>query len=238
MNELIKIFIAGITLGNGPCLFICIPIILPYIGGLPQVDARAPTWKIALRFTAIFSISRLFAYSLLGFLSVVFYRFVFGLIGSKGIYLQLILGILIILIGLFYLLNINQNFILSNPFCNFLRAEIVRKSKFNMMLFGLLIGFSPCTPLLAILTYIAATTKDSLWGLLAGFSFGLGTLITPLIPLGTLIGFVVDKIKKSSVVFIIARIISAIILIYFGIRLILNLTFTPLENISLTGQAF
>jgi len=176
--------------------------------------------KTGLKLTAIFSISRLFAYSLLGFLSVVFYRFVFGLIGSKGIHLQLILGILIILLGLFYLFNINQNFILSNPLCNFLRLELARKSKFNMILFGLLVGFSPCAPLLAILTYIAATAKDSLWGLLGGFSFGLGTLVTPLIPLGTMTGFIVDKIRKSSTVFMTVRFLSAAILIYFGVRLI------------------
>lgn len=220
MDELIKIFIAGITLGNGPCLFICIPIILPYIGGCLELGVEPPAWKTGLKLTAIFSISRLFAYSLLGFLSVVFYRFVFGLLGSKGIYLHLILGILIILIGLFYLLNINQNLVLSNPLCALLRAKVVGKSKFNMILFGLLIGFSPCAPLLAILTYIAATAKDSLWGLLGGFSFGLGTLVTPLIPLGTLAGFIIDKIKKFPRAILTIRVLSAAILIYFGIRLI------------------
>jgi len=222
MDELTKIFIAGITLGNGPCLFICIPIILPYIVGLPQLGVGLSGWKTGLKLTAIFSISRLFAYSLLGFLSVVFYRFVFGILGSKGAYLQLILGILIILLGLFYLLNINQNFILSSPLCTFLRAKLAEKSKFNMILFGLLIGFSPCAPLLAVLTYIAATAKDSLWGLLGGFSFGLGTLVTPLIPLGTLAGFINDKIKKFPWAILIIRALSAAILIYFGVRLILK----------------
>jgi cytochrome c biogenesis protein CcdA len=194
---------------------------------LPQLGVGPPGWKTGLKLSAIFSISRLFAYSLLGFLSVVFYRFVFDLIGSKGIYLHLILGILIIFMGLFYLLNIKQSFILSNPLCSFLRAKVVGKSKFNMILFGLLVGFSPCAPLLAVLTYIAATAKDSLWGLLGGFSFGLGTLLSPLIPLGTLAGFIVDKIRKSSAVLMTVRFLSAAILIYFGVRLILNLAFTP-----------
>jgi sulfite exporter TauE/SafE len=219
MDEFIKIFIAGVTLGNGPCLFICTPIILPYIGGLPQLGVGPPGWKTGLKLTAIFSISRLFAYSLLGFLSVVFYGFVFGLIGAKGRYLQLILGILVILIGLFYLLDIKQSFIVSNPLCTFLRTKVLGKSKFNMLLFGLLVGFSPCAPLLAVLTYIAATAKDSLQGFLGGFSFGLGTLVTPLIPLGTLTGFIVDKIRKSSTVLITVRFLSTAMLIYFGARL-------------------
>ena len=222
MDEFIKIFIAGITLGNGPCLFTCMPIVLPYISGLPQQGGGAPGWKTGLKLTAIFSISRLFAYALLGFIAVIFYRFIFGLIGPQSIYLQLILGIFIILIGLFYLFNINQKFILSNPLCKFLHVKIIGKSKFNMVFLGLLVGFFPCAPLLAILTYIAATAKNPFWGFLAGFSFGLGTLATPLIPLGTLAGLIVDKIKKYPVALMAIRLLSAAILIYFGIRLTLS----------------
>lgn len=222
MNELIKIFIAGISLGNGPCLFFCIPIILPYISGLPEVGVEFSGWKTGLKLVIIFSISRLFAYSLLGLFSVIFYKFVFGLLGTKGVYLQFVLGILIVFIGLFYLLNIKQKFFLSNPLCNFLNTKIVKKSKFNMVLFGLLVGFSPCAPLLGVLTYIAATAKNSLWGFLGGFSFGLGTIISPLILLGTLTGFIVEKLKKFSFILITIRVLSSAILIYFGLQIILN----------------
>ena len=225
MEELIKIFLAGVTLGNGPCLFICVPLILPYIGGLPQLGAEPCGWKTGLKLTLIFSVSRLFAYSFLGFISVLFYRFVFGLIGEKGAYLQFALGVLIAIMGLFYLLNINQKLILSNPLCSFLRAKIVEKSRLNMVLFGLLVGFSPCAPLLAVLAYIAAIANDPLWGLLGGFSFGLGTLITPLIPLGAMAGLIVDKMRKSPILLAGVRFLSAAILIYFGARLILSSAF-------------
>ncbi|MDD5282232.1 MAG: sulfite exporter TauE/SafE family protein [Candidatus Omnitrophica bacterium] len=219
MFGVIEIFISGLILGNGPCLFICIPLVLPYIAGSAQASG-APVWKSGIKLALVFSLSRLLAYSMLGFFSVIFYKFVFGVIGTKGVYLQVLLGILIIIIGLFHLLNI-KNLSLSNPLCKFLSLRFTERHKFNMFLFGILAGFSACPPLLAVLTYIAATARNPFWGLLGGFAFGLGTIITPLIPLGALAGFIIDKIKKFPYVFTIVRGISAAILIYFGLRLVI-----------------
>ena len=228
MSELIKIFIAGITLGNGPCLFICLPIVLPYIlaSSKPrgQNQQKEPEQKkgyiSALKLTLLFSISRLISYSILGFLSVLFFRFVSNLAGGQNFYLKTILGILIILAGVIYLLDIKKNFILQSSACSYLHKKILEKQNLNIFLFGFLIGFSPCGPLSAILAYIAAMAKNSISGLIAGFSFGLGTLITPLVPLGVFTGFVADKLKKYSGAFTVLRILSAIILIYFGINLV------------------
>lgn len=223
MEELLKIFFAGIAMGNGPCLFFCMPIIIPLIMALPEQGDSSVGWKTGLKFAVIFSVSRLFAYSLLGFMSVVLYRFVFGVIGTRGVYLKLVLGVLIILLGALYLLNIGRGFVMSSPLCGILRAKMEKRSRYSLVLFGLLVGFSPCAPLLAVLTYIAATAKDPMWGLFGGFFFGLGTVITPLIPLGTLAGFMVDRLKRSPRSLMVVRGISAAILIYFGIRLIFPL---------------
>lgn len=225
INRLIEVFIAGLMLGNGPCLFFCIPIIIPFISGLPELDSGVCGWKMGLKLASIFSISRLFAYSLLGFLVVVTYKSVFAVLDSKAVYLYLILGILIIIIGMFYLLNIYQHFSLFNLLCKFIHTMIAKNSKFPIVLSGLLIGFSPCLPLLSTLTYIAATAEAPIWGFIGGFSFGLGTLITPLIPFGTFAGFVVDKIKKYRAPLLIIRFLSGAILIYFGTRLVLNFIF-------------
>ncbi len=221
INDLIKIFLAGITLGNGPCLFICLPIVLPYIIASSKPQGKLTT-LFGLKLTLLFSVSRLISYSLLGFLSVSFYRFIQNIVGLKDNYLQFILGVLIILIGFFYL--IGEKLTLLNPVCNFFQKTIINHSNINIFLFSFLIGFSPCAPLIAILTYIAAMAKNSLSGLIAGFSFGLGTLITPLIPAGVFTGFIVDKIKTNSSLVFILRIFSAILLIYFGFRLIFTLT--------------
>ncbi|MFN3966350.1 MAG: sulfite exporter TauE/SafE family protein [Endomicrobiia bacterium] len=219
ISEYIKLFIAGITLGNGPCLFICLPIVLPYIvtSFKPQ-GKNNPSPFYGFNLILLFSFSRLFSYSILGFFSVSFYKFIQTTVVSTQNYLQLILGILIVFIGVFYL--ISEKISLANPVCSFIQKKFVNKNKLNMLLFGLLIGLSPCAPLLAILAYIAAMAKNSLTGLIAGFSFGLGTLITPLIPVSTFAGFITDNLKKNPVLFTLVRVLSAFLLIYFGFRLI------------------
>ena len=220
MAEMVKIFLAGLVLANGPCLFICVPVILPCISGLPYLGTEVPGWKTGLRFAVIFSAARLAAYGFLGGVSVVFYRFVFAFIAPRGAYVEFALGLLIMGVGIFYFLN--------NPFrtdrarvpCGCLRMSLDGRSAWHMVLLGLLIGFSPCPPLLAMLTYISATFNDPWAGVGAGLVFGLGTLVTPLIPLSVFTGWLADKAKRFRGVRWTLRFLSAAVLIYFGSRLI------------------
>lgn len=219
--ELIRIFMAGLILANGPCLFICVPIILPCITGLPYSGSDVPRWKLGLKFALIFSAARLTAYGFLGLASVVFYRVVFAFIIPKGVYAERVLGILVIGIGIFYFFHM---FFMPNDqkhsACGCRRFTLDGRSTWHIVLFGLLIGFSPCPPLLGMLTYIAATAGDPWTGLGAGLIFGAGTLITPLIPLSVFTGFVADKIKNFSGVSWVIRFLSSAVLIYFGSRII------------------
>ncbi len=219
MADLIKIFIAGFTLANGPCLFFCVPVIIPYIATMPDGEKTSSGWKKGLKLVLIFSFFRLLAYSMLGFFSVVAYQFVFRFIAPGSRYLQIVLGIIIVAVGATFLLK--QNVLSSNKLCKKIHEQTGKRSGFNMALLGLLVGFSPCPPLLATLTYIAATAQNPVAGTVSGFSFGLGTLITPLIPLGTTAGYLVDKMKSTPMALLTIRLISAGILTYFGIRLIL-----------------
>ena len=220
LTEMVKIFMAGLVLANGPCLFICAPVILSCISGLPYLDTGVPGWKIGLRFAVIFSAARLAAYGFLGGVSVVFYKFVFAFVAPRGAYVEFALGLFIIGVGVFYIFN--------NPFrtdhararCGCLRMSLDEKSSWHMVILGLLIGFSPCPPLLAMLTYISATVKDPWAGVGAGLIFGLGTLITPLIPLSVFTGLIADKVKRFRGVPWTLRFLSAAVLIYFGSRLI------------------
>lgn len=210
-------------MANGPCLFICVPVIVPCISGLPWLDKETQGWKIGLKFTLVFSLCRLSAYALLGFFAVVFYRFVFSILAQKSLYLQVILGFVVAGIGVVYLLNnlfTKSRTKKKESVCGLACRRFNKKSLWGMAALGLLIGFSPCPPLLAMLTYIAATAQGPLGGLLAGLIFGLGTIITPLIPLGVFAGFIVDKIKKFSGIHFAVKLASGVILVYFGTRLI------------------
>ncbi len=222
MAELAKIFIAGLILANGPCLFICAPIILPCITGLSYSREGIAGWKTGLKFAVVFSFARLTAYGFLGWASVIFYRFVFGFITPVSIYVKFALGFLIVGVGVFYFFNNSfRTQRAQHKSCNCLRLSLDSGSVWHMGLFGLLIGFSPCPPLLAMLTYISATASNPWAGLAAGLIFGLGTLVTPLIPLSIFTGFLADKAKRFSGVPWALRFLSAIVLIYFGLRLIL-----------------
>ncbi|HIE43304.1 MAG TPA: sulfite exporter TauE/SafE family protein [Candidatus Omnitrophica bacterium] len=166
-EEVIKIFVAGITLGTGPCLLICLPILLPYI------SAKGTDWRGGFKLALIFSLSRLVSYSLLGLLAVVLFRVVNTLLGPQGGYFKLTAGIFVVSIGIIYLLPCN---ITKAGACKFLHKYLIEKSNLNMFTLGVLIGFSPCAPLTAILTYIASMAKNALWGLLSGFFFWAGNV--------------------------------------------------------------
>ncbi len=219
MADLIKIFFAGLTLANGPCLFFCVPVILPYIATMSEDNKGVPGWLKGLKLILIFSFFRLTAYSLLGFFSVTAYRFVFGFITPVGVYLQIILGIGIAVTGILYLLKNKPG--KKSSLCTKMHEKAGKVSGFNMALFGLLVGFSPCPPLLATLTYIAATAQNPVSGLFSGMVFGVGTLITPLIPLGATAGHIIEKMKSTPMALFTLRLISAVILISLGFKLIL-----------------
>ncbi|MFH2070206.1 MAG: sulfite exporter TauE/SafE family protein [Elusimicrobiota bacterium] len=218
IRELLKFFVAGFSLANGPCLLICLPVILPYI------VAKGSDWKSGLRLAVVFSLSRVIAYSVLGLIAALAYRSAMKLVGPQQFWTKTLLGIIVLLIGIAYLLGKDLN-----PFCKYLHRWTVEKSSLSIITMGLLIGFSPCMPLLGILTYIAATSENTFTGFLSGLSFGLGTIFSPVIPLGIFSGIVSrwsylsGQPGKRPVLFIVLRIVSGLILVYFGVQLLRGL---------------
>jgi len=204
--SLIKFFIAGLTLSSGPCLLFCAPVVLSY------VFAKGSDWREGLKISLIFSFARLLACSVLGFLAVALFKIVLQIFGGEKSYIRFLLGVFVVLMGFFYLLRKKE--------CSGFEKFLTQK-KHSIFLIGLLIGFSPCAPFLAVLTYIAATAKNVLEGFLSGFAFGLGTVISPLIPLSMTVGFFSQIARKKEKIFYFFKIVSALVLIYFGISLIL-----------------
>lgn len=162
--------------GAGPCLLVCAPILLPYIAGTKK------TWQEGLRATLVFGLTRLVIYTLLG-----------GVVGYVGYYLFQLLsdqiwgkvlwgfaGIFIIILG--SLIAFGKG--LENPFCRYLQKNTVETSTKSMVVLGIVIGLSPCLPLIAVLTEIMFIAEKFYQGFIYGFAFGVGTVISPLLLLG------------------------------------------------------
>lgn len=202
---MIKLFLTGLTLGSGPCLLVCLPLLVPVLIG------RAGNWRESLKLVLLFSAGRLVIYCLLGLLA--FFAFQFFLSTSLRFYFKLAVGIFIILNGFLPLLG--KKF---PAYCQLIK----RFSSLNFFLLGALIGLLPCGPLLGVLTYIAAIAKNALTSLLWSFAFGLGTFISPLLLAGPLAGFFTAFLKKFPGWFFVLQILSALILFYFGLTVIFS----------------
>ena len=213
----VELFIAGFTLGLGPCFLFCAPILFPYI------LAKGTTAKEGFRTTAVFSLGRLIAYGILGFAAV----YLLNTLNIQNVYFKKITGLFIILIGIAYIFTPLDNKCLTgfsraeHKICGSLNKFLIEKLRFNMLILGLLVGLSPCAPLVGILTYILVKSTTPFTGLLYGVSFGLGTFFSPLLIAGFVAGGLSELISRHPKMFSFTKILSGIILVYFGLKLII-----------------
>jgi sulfite exporter TauE/SafE len=211
--KLIAFLVQGFVVGAGPCLFVCAPILLPYLAGTRR------TWQEGLKATLIFGLTRLMIYSLLGGVVgyVGYYIFKFAFYNRIwGKYLWTFAGSFIILLGILIILGKWMK----NPLCRFLQKHALENSAGSMVILGIVIGLSPCLPLLAILTEVMFLAKDFFQGFFYGFAFGIGTVISPLLLLGALAPLIPAKLFKSELASRIFSIICGILLILIGIYII------------------
>jgi sulfite exporter TauE/SafE len=201
----LELFLAGLTLGFGPCFLFCGPIISSYI------FAKGLNYKKGLLFVIIFSLGRIIAYSILGLIAV---AFVSTLGIQKNIFKQISGVIILLMLPIYDLAK-------GNKLCNFFQRYFGKNTKTNSFLLGVFIGLTPCAPLIGILTYIACKSDNVFYGFFNGFVFGSGTFFSPLIFLGLFSGFFSSYISKTGRFFLIFKIIANVVLIYFGLKLII-----------------
>lgn len=204
VGKLTYILIQGFVVGAGPCVLICAPILLPYLVSTKN------TWQEGLRATLVFGLTRLLVYTFLG-----------GMVGYVGYYLfQLFYsqfwrkmlwgfaGIFIFILGLLIFLGKKME----NPLCRYLQEHTLESSTKSMVILGVVVGLSPCLPLLAILTEIMFISEKFYQGFLYGLAFGLGTVISPLL----LLGASAPLVKKSRAL----EIICAVLLMGMGLYIV------------------
>jgi len=207
-ESLYYLFVSGLILGSGPCIGFCAPILAGFIA------TYKPSLKNAFVSYLSFSSAKLFSYMLLGGLCGIFS----GILKS-GIFLDylkainIILGIFILLIGILTIISKDP---LNSKYCSFFSKGNLR----NASMIGLLAGFSPCLPLLGILNYIIIISRSPFDGMFYAFAFGLGTAISPVILLVGLSGKLTGNFSNNNKIKILIRIISSLILIYLGARII------------------
>ena len=193
----VEALVLGFMYGLGPCTVSCAPLIVPII------VATAKNRKEGFWFSLIFSLGRLFSYTLLGFLA--------GLLGKKIDFLMpyWLLGSIMVLLGVGLLFNVQK-------------VCLIKKRKFDgpVMSFvsGVVMGLGPCPPLLALLG-LAVLSQSAITGLFMGFVFGLGTVISPILLLGFLSGWFAKNKEFQKVI----PYVTGIFLILLGLVYIILL---------------
>jgi len=207
LSNSLKLFIAGFTMGWGPCLAYTAPLLLPYIG------ATKRNWKDGLKVGLVFSIGRLLALAILGGLATVIFSFINRFFPpQKSGWLYLIVAFFMIIMGILI--------ILGKGFKIHIGKSILDKGDKSMFLFGFLMGIAPCVPYVAVLTYIACVAENSiLVGVLYAALFAIGTAIAPVV-LGTLMGIIPGRLFRSAKWLKVFQVICGVVLILFGLQLV------------------
>ena len=217
-ENLYYLFLSGVILGSGPCLSLCAPILMSYTAAYKQ------TIKKSISSYFIFSIGKLLSYAILGILCA------FGaiLIHSPIVieyanWVYIGLGCFIILIGLTTIFYKEKKV---TKICQWLHKGNIR----NVGILGILVGLSPCLPLLGILNYImmivsyeASISYKILEAVIFSLVFGLGTVLSPLLLLVMLSAKLADKLTQNNRFKTIIRIICGFFLVILGGKITLQI---------------
>ncbi|MCI2425818.1 sulfite exporter TauE/SafE family protein [Candidatus Acetothermia bacterium] len=208
MDEVLKLFILGITVSFGPCITHCSVVILPYIATTTQ------NWKGGLKAILAFSVARLTIYGALGLLAGLLGRTIIEQLRQFEHQIMIAGGILIISLGLYTLLRKDDISCYRTAACRD-RAGIRGSA-----LLGFFAGILPCLPLLGVLTFTALYAQDLWQGASYGLAFGAGKFFSPLILLGMLAGSASALLSRYGRAFSYFTKLCGVILILIGFSLI------------------
>jgi sulfite exporter TauE/SafE len=211
---LLNLFLSGLLFGSGPCIASCGPILISYIAGTKKGISNS------LLVYLLFSLARVFVY--LSFSLLIYFVGVFfteRFLGNISKYTIVFGGLFIIAIGLLMILGKRPEF----KSCRVLEKKFLEEDKKTIITLGLVVGLIPCAPLLAVLSYIGLVSKTWMNSLLYSLSFGLGTLVSPLILLALLAGLIPRWLKdKNSVYNHLFNFVCGLIIVILGARLLIR----------------
>lgn len=176
--------LAGILTSVTPCALTSVPLIIGYVGGTGQRDA-----KRAFRLSVVFSTGMATTFTILGTAASLLGRLMQGV----GSWWYILLGILMLLMAL-------QTWEIFDFIpSSYAISKNTKRGFFGAFLAGILGGFfsSPCaTPVLVVLLAMVAKGGSLLWGILLLLLYSLGHSFLVLIA-GTSVGFV-HKLSSSE----------------------------------------
>ena len=214
MNKLyLSFFLLGLSFGSGPCLASCGPLLISYIA------ATKKNVIVSIGAYFLFSISRIFAYILLGLSVFLFGQLVSGYIfSSLSRYIFIFAGAFIMLVGLSVAFGKN----IAHKFCQGFQGFFLKRDAKTIILLGLFVGITPCLPLLSLLSYIGLVSKSWIDTLRYSFVFGIGTIISPLFILAMLTGLIPKIMSSDNKLYIVFNSACGLILSFLGLRLIMK----------------
>jgi sulfite exporter TauE/SafE len=209
-----SLFLAGLLLGAGPCVASCGPFLVTYVAGTRK---NIPESVAAY---AVFSLSRVLIYIVLAlaifFLSRVAIE---GLLSGLYKYVLISGGVFIMIIGLF--MAIGKRF--ESKFCQPLYKNLLERDKKSVFIAGLVIGLLPCAPLISVLSYIGLISRTWFLSLLYSLSFGIGTIVSPLVLL-VVMASVIPRVllNKTAAYFRVFSFSCGLIIMLLGAQLIMR----------------
>lgn len=218
MKTALSLFLMGLAFGAGPCLASCGPILISYIVGTRKNILKG------IKVYFLFSLARISVYLILG-LGVFFLgKFIIeAWVGRFSVYIYAVLGIFLVIMGGLTAggRNLSQNRL--GKSCRFLHNNLVSHDKKSIILMGLIIGALPCVPLLALSGYLGLVSKSWVEALIYSLSFGLGTLLSPLLILSALAGLIPNFLAaQKQIYYKILSFICGLIIVFLGIQLIMR----------------
>jgi sulfite exporter TauE/SafE len=193
-NPYLGAFTGGLLYGLVVCTASCLPIVTSYIAGIGAGFSKG------VKVTLIFNSGRVLAYALIGGLiglfSGLFQLFVSDLaISPFQVYSSLAFGIVTIVIGASILLKSRKHFD-----CNVQDAKgmvaVGKTGRFGVNLGAFSLGISRglivCPPLIALLIY-SVPFSSPIGSVGIAVLFGLGTALSPILLLGGVTGWLLNK---------------------------------------------
>ncbi len=207
-ESLYYLFIGGLILGSGPCLGFCAPILVSFIA------VYRPSFKKAVFSYLTFSLFKTFGYITVGLALFIMTRALKN--GFPHLNFNIVnmgMGIFILSIGI---VTVFSSSAVSRNYCSFFSKGNFR----NAGILGILAGLSPCFVFLGVMNYIIIISRSAPEVFLYTFVFGLGAFFSPVILLIGLSGKVAGVLSENKNVAFLIRVISGLILIFFGARVI------------------